>query len=129
MEKCDQCVHESVELDDIRVMFMRAAKTRSLRFKRLFRSRKQRKLFRDARSPAAVASRMHFHPHTVLPVVQLECAGSVGKAEVPMPTSAQSREFALAPDDEAVPLTLLKRLISGQLEICLEQPSPAPPPA
>lgn len=63
---------------------------------------------------------MHFHPDTVLPIIQLECAGPVGKAEVPMTAAAQPRELALASYDETAPLALLERSTSGELEIDLE---------
>jgi hypothetical protein len=63
---------------------------------------------------------MHVHPHSTLPFVQLESPTATGDPKVPMVAACASGEFALAPDDEASPPALVKRLLGGQIQIEFE---------
>ena len=70
--------------------------------------------------PAAVAQRMHFHPDSVLPFVQLECARPAGDSKMPMMAAVASGQFTLAPNHEAATAALLQNLRGGEPEIKFE---------
>ena len=71
---------------------------------------------RERSCPAAVTQRMHFHPDSVLPFVQLQCAGTAWRPKVPMMAADASGQFALASNDETAPATLLEDLHGAELE-------------
>ena len=75
---------------------------------------------REGNCPVAVAQRMHFHPDSVLPFVQLECARTARHPKVPMMAAGAPGQFALASNDETAPAALLEDLPGGELEIEFE---------
>ena len=80
----------------------------------------RRKLTREGSCPAAVAQRMHLHPDSVLPLVQLERARTARHPKVPMMTAGATGQLALASDDETPPAALFEDLPGGEVEIELE---------
>lgn len=60
---------------------------------------------------------MHFHPDSVLPLVQLQRAPAARHPKVPMMAAGPPSQLALAPNDETSPAALLEDLPSGEVEI------------
>ena len=63
---------------------------------------------------------MHFHPDSVLPFVQLQCARTAGHPKMPMTAAGAPGQFPLASNDETAPATLLEDLPGCELEIEFE---------
>ena len=75
---------------------------------------------REGICPAAITQRMHFHPDSVLPCVQFQCARTAWSPKVPMMAPGAPSQFALASNDETAPPTLVEDLLGGELEVELE---------
>src|SRR2546428_12161479 len=61
--------------------------------------------------PAAITSRMHLHPDSVLPLAQLERARAPWKPEMPVVAASAAGQLAFASNDETTLTALGKSLI------------------
>ncbi len=75
---------------------------------------------REGSCPATVTQRMHFHPDSVLPCVQFQCARAAWRPKVSMMAPGAPSQFALASNDETAPATFVEDLPGGDLEVELE---------
>jgi hypothetical protein len=72
------------------------------------------------RCPTTVTQRMHFHPDSVLPLVQLECPRTAWNLKVPMMGASAPSQFALASNDNSAPAALLEDFPCREIEIELK---------
>ena len=75
---------------------------------------------RESSCPAAVTQRMHFHPDSVLPFAQFQCARTPWHPKMPVMAPGAPCQCALASNDETAPAALVEGLAGGELEIELE---------
>jgi hypothetical protein len=82
-----------------------------------FLASESRELLGERRRPATVPQRVHFHPDSVLPFVQLEGAAATLDPKVPMMAPGAPGQLALAPNEKTASSAFLERLASGEAEV------------